>query len=139
MTFASDIDYVRGIHSWRGGLQIDADWFRATLQINYLGTYTFSSLDAYEAGTPILYTRSHRRPAAAVSSTRAGRLLFQDDIRDAARADAEPGRALQLQTTCHDRAAFEPRFGMTWAPTSERQDDAARQRRDLPQLAAAGI
>ena len=58
MTLASDVDYVRGIHSWRGGVQLYADWYRANLNNNYLGTYTFSSLDAFEAGTPLLYTRS---------------------------------------------------------------------------------
>ena len=58
MTLASDLDYVRGINSWRGGIQMYGDWYHATLNNNYLGTYTFSSLDAFEAGTPILYTRS---------------------------------------------------------------------------------
>jgi hypothetical protein len=28
MTLASDVDYVRGIHSWRAGLQIDGQWSR---------------------------------------------------------------------------------------------------------------
>ena len=57
LTFASDVDYVRGIHSWRGGFQIDGQWFNSTNSSNSLGTYTFSSLDAYEAGRPVLYTR----------------------------------------------------------------------------------
>src|SRR5688500_2745666 len=30
MTLASDVDYVNGIHSWRGGYQLDASWFRAS-------------------------------------------------------------------------------------------------------------
>ncbi len=64
LTFASDVDYVRGIHSWRGGVQVYADWYRANLNNNYLGTYIFSSLDAFEAGTPLLYTREHRRSDA---------------------------------------------------------------------------
>ena len=30
MVLASDVDYVSGIHSWRGGYQLDASWFRAS-------------------------------------------------------------------------------------------------------------
>ena len=58
LTFASDVDYVRGMHSWRGGVQVYADWYNANLSNNYLGTYVFSNLAAYEAGAPLLYTRS---------------------------------------------------------------------------------
>ena len=38
LTFASDVDYIRGRHSWRGGVQVYADWYRANLNNNYLGT-----------------------------------------------------------------------------------------------------
>src|SRR5262249_18837601 len=43
INFASDLDYVRGIHSVRGGTTIDGGWSRSDLTSNYLGTYTFSS------------------------------------------------------------------------------------------------
>ena len=75
LTFASDLDYVRGIHSWRGGVQIYADWYRANLNNNYLGTYIFSSLAAYEAGTPLLYTRSVGDPQLNFFHARIGRVL----------------------------------------------------------------
>ena len=66
-----------------------------TLNNNYLGTYTFSSLAAFEAGTPLLYTRSIGDPTL--------RLLPRADWRvlpgrhpGQEGADAQPRRALQL-------------------------------------------
>ncbi len=57
-TFGSDLDYVRGIHSLphrprrstRGSVRADDT-------SNYLGTYTFESLEAFDAGRPRSYTR----------------------------------------------------------------------------------
>ena len=97
LTFASDLDYIRGIHSWRGGVQVYADWYRANLNNNYLGTYVFSSLDAYEAGTPILYTRSVGDPSICVLPRAAG-VYFQDDIRVKKGLTLSPGVRYSYQT-----------------------------------------
>jgi hypothetical protein len=117
LTAASDVDYVRGIHSWRGGVQLYADWYRADLNNNYLGTYIFSSLEAYEAGTPILYTRSTGNPNLNFVHSRIG-AYFQDDIRVKKGLTLSPGVRYSYQTRVPDTAAFEPRLGITWAPTS---------------------
>lgn len=116
LTLASDLDYVRGIHSWRGGVQIYADWYRANLQNNYLGTYVFSSLAAYEAGTPILYTRSIGDPVLNFFHARIG-WYFQDDLRIKKGLTLSPGVRYSYETRVPDRAAFEPRLGITWAPS----------------------
>ena len=80
LNLASDIDYVRGIHSWRVGLQSDAEWARNIQRTNYLGTYTFSSLDAYNAGTPLLFTRIVGDPRVTFFSIR-NAVYLQDDIK----------------------------------------------------------
>jgi hypothetical protein len=116
LMFASDIDHVRGIHSWRGGVQVYADWYRADLRNNYLGTYVFSSLAAFEAGTPLLYTRSVGDPRLSFFHARTG-VYFQDDLRIRKGLTLSPGLRYSYQTDVDDTAAFEPRFGMTWAPT----------------------
>jgi hypothetical protein len=116
LTFASDVDYVRGIHSWRGGVQVYADWYRANLSNNYLGTYVFSSPAAYEAGTPLLYTRSLGDPRLDFFHARTG-AYFQDDIRVKKGLTLSPGLRYSYQTGVPDSAAYEPRLGMTWAPT----------------------
>lgn len=115
LTLASDMDYVRGIHSWRGGVQMYADWYHANLNNNYLGTYIFSSLAAYEAGTPLLYTRSTGDPAIDFFHSRIG-TYFQDDIRIKKGLTLSPGVRYSYQTRVGDVAAFEPRVGITWAP-----------------------
>ena len=63
-TFASDVDYIRGIHSWRGGVQVYADWYRANLNNNYLGTYTFADNDAFLRGHAAALHAQHRRSVA---------------------------------------------------------------------------
>ena len=57
-TFGSDLDYVRGIAfaAHRASSSMAAA-IRADDTSNYLGTYTFESLAAYEAGRPRSYTR----------------------------------------------------------------------------------
>jgi hypothetical protein len=116
LMFASDVDHVRGIHSWRGGVQVYADWYRADLRNNYLGTYVFSSLAAFDAGTPLLYTRSIGDPRLSFFHARTG-VYFQDDLRIRKGLTLSPGLRYSYQTHVDDPAAFEPRFGITWAPT----------------------
>ncbi len=116
LTFASDVDHVRGIHSWRGGVQVYADWYRANLDNNYLGTYIFSDLAAYEAKTPLLYTRSVGDPTLDFFHARIG-TYFQDDIRVKKGLTVSAGLRYSYQTRVPDEAALEPRVGVTWAPT----------------------
>ena len=117
MFLASDVDYVRGIHSWRGGFQVDGSWFRATSRFNYLGTYTFSDLEAYEADQPLLYTRSIGFGEVTYGQWRAA-AYFQDDIRVRRGLTLSPGVRYSVQHRVPDKSAFEPRFGFTWAPTA---------------------
>jgi hypothetical protein len=114
LTLASDVDYVRGIHSFRAGLQSDADWARNIQRTNYLGTYTFSSLDAYNAGTPILFTRIVGDPRVAFFSIR-NAVYLQDDIKMKG-LTLSPGVRYSQQNLVDDWSGWEPRFGVTWSP-----------------------
>ena len=62
----SDLDYVRGIHTIRTGIQIDAARWRSDDTTNYLGTYTFESLDAFLTGRPRSFTRRIGDPTIRV-------------------------------------------------------------------------
>jgi len=115
LQFASDLDYVRGINSWRGGVQVYGDWYRANLQNNYLGTYYFTSPEAYAAGTPILYTRSVGDPSLSFFHARIG-WYVQDDVRVRKGLTLSPGVRYSYQTHVPDHNAYEPRLGITWAP-----------------------
>lgn len=116
-TFASDIDHVRGIHSWRAGVQVDGTWFSATSRFNYLGTYTFSSLNDYLAGRPLLYTRSLGNPVNRYQNIQ-GAVYFQDDIRVRKGLTLSPGLRYTMQTRVDDQRGLAPRFGFTWSPVA---------------------
>jgi hypothetical protein len=114
-TLESDVDYVRGIHSWRVGVKAVGGWYRTDSRNNYLGTYTFSSAADYAALKPALYTIETGNPAFSYFDMR-GAFYIQDDIRVSRSLTLSPGLRYSAQTRIKDPGAFEPRFGMTWAP-----------------------
>lgn len=115
LTLASDVDYVRGIHSWRAGFIVYSNWYRTDQRNNYLGTYTFNSVDAYRAGTPTLFTIERGDPSFSYFNAQGGAYV-QDDIRVHKGLTLSPGVRFSAQTRIDDPRAFEPRFGITWAP-----------------------
>ena len=111
----SDLDYVRGIHSVRVGLQLDGGAYHSNDSSNYLGTYTFESLAAFQAGTPRSYTIRTGDPNIAYKNLQAG-LYVQDDIRIRKNLTVSPGVRYEAQTHLSDVNNFGPRFGVTWSP-----------------------
>jgi hypothetical protein len=114
--FASDVDYIRGIHSMRAGVQMDGGWYRSDSQSNYLGTYTFTSEDDFNAGIPDNYKLTIGDPLIKYFSMQSG-VYLQDDIRVRKNLTLSPGVRWEAQTHLKDNNAFGPRFGVTWAPT----------------------
>jgi hypothetical protein len=115
INFGSDLDYVRGRHSLRAGLLLDAGWYRSDVSSNYLGTYTFRSLDAYLANQPSNYTRRVGDPNISYRNFQGG-IYLQDDIRLRRNLTLSPGVRYEAQTHVDDYANVGPRVGMTWAP-----------------------
>jgi carboxypeptidase family protein len=115
LSVASDLDYVRGVHSLRTGLVLDGRWVRSDNTSNYLGTYIFESLEAYEAGRPRAYSRRIGDPAIRYSNLQAGAYI-QDDIRIRRNVTLSPGLRYEAQTHVRDYDNVAPRFGVTWAP-----------------------
>jgi hypothetical protein len=117
---ASDLDYVVGRHSIRTGFVFDATRYRSDATSNYLGTYTFNSLAAYEANQPSNYTRRVGDPSIAYSNVQGG-VYVQDDIRVRKNLSITPGLRYELQSHVGDLANIGPRFGVTWAPQASGQ------------------
>ena len=115
MNFMSDLDYVRGIHSFRTGVEINGSWYRSDEFTNYLGTYTFESVDAFLAGVPRSYTKRIGNPDLSYRNILGG-VYFQDDIRIRKNLTLSPGLRYELQTHLEDFNNFAPRFGVNWAP-----------------------
>ena len=111
----SDLDYVLGRHSFRTGIVLNGGWFHSSATSNYLGQYTFDSLDAYLANQPSHYTRRIGDPNIEYRNLQAGGYL-QDDIRVRKNLTITPGLRFERQTHVHDGTSVGPRFGATWAP-----------------------
>jgi len=116
LNLASDLDYVRGIHSVRAGLIFDGGSYRSDTSSNYLGTYTFASLADFDAGIPLSFTRRIGDPNVSYFNLQASAYL-QDDIRVRKGLTLSPGVRYEAQTHLSDFNNFGPRFGVTWAPT----------------------
>jgi hypothetical protein len=114
-TLGSDLDYVRSIHSLRVGTVIDGGRVRADDTSNYLGTYTFESLDAFLAGRPRSYTRRIGDPRIGYETVQAA-VYVQDDIKIRRNLTVSAGGRYEAQTHVSDYGSLMPRVGVTWAP-----------------------
>jgi hypothetical protein len=114
-SLASDPDYVRGINSVRTGILIDGGHYQTDDSANYLGTFVFDGLTAYELGLPRTYTRRIGDPNIAYWNVQAG-WYIQDDIRIRKSLTVSPGVRVEAQTHLEDYVNIGPRIGITWAP-----------------------
>jgi hypothetical protein len=114
-TVASDLDYVRGKNSWRAGIQVDGARYHSDAVGNYLGTYTFESLAAYQANTPRSFTQRIGDPTIEYWNLNVG-MYLQDDIRLRKNLSLSPGVRIEAQTHLRDYSNIGPRFGFTWSP-----------------------
>jgi hypothetical protein len=113
--FNSDLDYVRGIHSMRTGVELQLSTYETNANSNYLGTYVFADLDAFNARTPRSYSRRLGDPALDYSNFQGG-VYFQDDIKIRKNFTVTGGVRYEAQTHVPDTINFAPRAGVTWAP-----------------------
>ena len=134
INLASDLDYVRSIHSVRMGVVLNAGSYHSDDSANYLGTYTFESLTAYEAGRPRSYTRRIGDPNIDYFNLQAA-VYIQDDIRVRKGLTITPGLRYEAQTHLSDFNVVRPALRHHLGAVQERQDDAARERRRLHRLA----
>ena len=114
IVLGSDLDYVRGNHTFRFGGQADASRWRSDDRSNYLGTYTFESFEAYNEGRPRSYTRRIGDPNLAYNSLQAS-VYAQDDIRVRRNVTLSGGLRYEAQTHVNDFDNVMPRLGLTWA------------------------
>jgi len=112
---ASDLDYVRGRHSVRVGILLEGTNYNTSQLSNYLGTYTFESLEAYQAGKPRSFTQRIGDPNIRYSNVQTG-LYILDDMKIRKNFTLTTGLRYEAQTHLKDYANLGPRAGITWAP-----------------------
>jgi len=113
--YATDIDFARRGHSMRMGTLIEGGWYRSDNLTNYLGTFTFASLDDYSAGRPSNFSQRVGDPRVSYQNWQAG-FYYQDDWRVKKNLTLSFGVREELQTHLDDRWNFNPRMGLTWSP-----------------------
>ena len=82
---------------------------------NYLGTYTFESLEAFQAGQPTSYSRRIGDPTVDTLNVMTA-FYLQDDIRVRKNLTFSPGLRYEVQSHVRDYNNVSPRFGFTWSP-----------------------
>jgi hypothetical protein len=113
-SITDDLDIAKGRHAIRAGVQLDAGLYRTSELRNSGGTFTFASLDAYDAGMPTTYSRNAGDPRVAISQAQLG-LYVQDDIR--ARKDLTVSAGLRQEyQSLVGGFNLAPRGGITWSP-----------------------
>lgn len=112
---ASDLDYVKGAHSWRTGVLLEGGQYRSDDTSNYLGTYTFASMADYQAGRAANYSRRTGDPNITYSSFQVGTYV-QDDWRMTRSLLVSGGIRFGVQSHVDDRANVSPRVSAAWSP-----------------------
>lgn len=112
---ASDLDYVRGNHSWRTGLLIEGGRYTSDDTSNYLGTFTFASLADFQAGRPSGYTRRVGDPAVRYSQIQSAAYV-QDDWRIRRSLLLSGGVRAGVESHVADAWNLSPRVSAAWSP-----------------------
>jgi len=96
----------------RTGLSLDAIRRRSTNLSNYLGTWVFANLEAYEAGRPITYTQRIGAAEVQVPDLR-GAVYLHDQIRLRPTLQAGVGLRQEWQPAVN-RPTPAPRLSLAW-------------------------
>lgn len=116
---AQNFDFSIGRkHSMRAGVLFESGWWDSDQRSNATGTYTFTSLDAYNAGTPATYAIRVGDPLVKYEQTKAGWFL-QDDFRPARSLQVSLGLRQEIQTQVDSKWNFAPRAAFTWNATKK--------------------
>jgi Carboxypeptidase regulatory-like domain len=112
---ASDVDYVRGMNTVRTGFLAAGGTYRSDSSTNTLGTFTFASVEAFNANAPATYTQRIGDPRVKYFNAQAA-VYVQDDIRVRKSLTLSPGVRYEIQSHLADSNNLGPRMGITWAP-----------------------
>jgi len=111
--FGDTLIYNNKALTVKGGVQGDYYRNRAYNASNFLGTYTFSTLDSYLAGKPTTFTINLGNPFLFVSQLEFGAFI-QTDINLSDRLLVSPGLRYQIQNHLRDYNNFDPRMSLSY-------------------------
>ncbi len=103
-------------HTIKGGLDIP-DWSRRRFDdnTNQIGTFSFASLQAYQAGLPYVFVAQRGNGHEAFLEKVLG-LFVEDEIQVNSEITTTVGVRYDWQNYFHDNNDFGPRAAIAWAP-----------------------
>jgi outer membrane receptor for ferrienterochelin and colicin len=117
---ADNLDFNVGRkHQMRVGVLIEVDEFSNFDAQNNAGTFTFSSIGAYDAGLPTSFTQRNGQVDTQFTQYQLG-LYWQDDIRLNNKLSISVGVRNEMQSHIDDRLNLMPRLGFTTTPWGNR-------------------
>ena len=117
---ADNLDFNVGRkHQMRVGLLLEGDEFSNFDAQNNAGTFTFSSLEAFDAGLPTSFTQRNGQVNTKFNQYQLG-LYWQDDIRLNNKVSVSIGVRNEMQSHIDDRLNLMPRLGFTATPWGNR-------------------
>ena len=102
---------------WRGGATLWHVGYNSSLTSNAGGTFTFSSLEAYLAGTPMTYTQRIGSAVCCFGVTQLS-LWTQDDIALSKTVQVSLGLRQEAETRLSRPLNLGPRGQIDWSPTA---------------------
>ena len=131
----SDLDYVRGIHSVRTGLQVEGGTYHSDDSARTTSAPTRSRASTPSGREPPRsFTRRTGDPVIDYKNIQAG-MYLQDDIRVRKNLHVQPRPPLRAADAPERREQLRTALWHHLVAGQERQDDPARQRRHLLRLA----
>lgn len=116
-------------HKMRFGFEGEVGRIRSSLVENASGRFTFASLDAFAAGTPLQFVQRVGNPSLAYSRYEFGWYAY-DEVKPRKNIQLGLGMRHEFQSFTNDWANFGPRASIAWTPTALK---------DLTIRAGAGI
>ncbi len=117
---ADNLDFNVGRkHQMRVGFLLEGDEFSNFDAQNNAGTFTFSSIEAYDAGLPTSFTQRNGQVNTRFTQYQLG-IYWQDDIRLNNKLSISIGVRNEMQSHIDDRLNLMPRLGFTTTPWGSR-------------------
>jgi len=117
---ADNLDFTIGRrHATRVGFELYGGRYKYFDARNAAGTFTFSSLDAYVAATPLQFTQRLGEVNTSFTAYQ-GAVYWQDDIRTTRTLTISVGIRQEMQSLIADKLNLMPRLGLTYSPRSSK-------------------
>ena len=111
---ADNVDFNLGRkHAMRVGAMVEGGVNRNFDARNAAGTFTFSSLEAFNAGLPLQFTQRNGQVNTSFTHYELG-FYWQDDIRVSRNLSFSVGVRQEMQSLIDDKLNVMPRLGFSW-------------------------